>query len=243
MLPGNELLAQAGVLLAAAVSLITLSYAIGDHPVFRLVLHLFIGAAAGYAGAIAVQDVVLPQLVYPALDLVTGAAPQLDLIDFGFRVLFSALLLAKLSPRTARLGNPATALLAGVGAALAVGGAIQGTLLPQVDASAHIFDVAAFDLALQGGYYGESLQIILQGMLMLLAVVSTLAYFHFGAQARGKQEPLRNIIVDVLAWAGSVFIAISLAALFTGALLSGLGALTERMAFLKEVLGFYLGAQ
>jgi hypothetical protein len=235
-----ELLSQIGVLVAAALTLITLSYAIGDHPVFRVALYAFIGVAAGYAGAVALQDVVLPQLVYPVLDLALGA--QVNLIDLAFRILLSALLLAKLSPRTARLGNPATALLAGVGAALAVGGAAQGTLVPQVNGAASIFDVSAFQLALQGGYYGESIQVILSGMVMLLATVGTLAYFHFGARARGKQEPQRNIVVDLLAWAGSIFIAISLATLFAGVLLSGLGALTERLAFLHSVLASYTGA-
>ncbi|MBX3047173.1 MAG: hypothetical protein KF698_09270 [Anaerolineales bacterium] len=238
MIPA-ELLIQAGLLIAAALTLVTLSYIFGDHPVFRLVLHIFIGAAAGYAGAIAVQDVILPQLVFPAIELASGG--NVDLVDIGMRVGLSALLLTKLSPRTARFGNPVTAMLVGVGAALAIGGAIQGTLLPQINTSAQIFDVAGFDLALQGGYYGESLQIILQGMLALLAMVSTLAYFHFGAEARGKQAPLRNVLVDVLAWAGSVFIAITLATLFSGVLLSGMGALTERLDFLYSTISALLG--
>jgi hypothetical protein len=237
----GEALSQAGLLVAAALTLITLSYAIGDHPVFRVVLYAFIGVAAGYAGALAVQDVILPQLAYPLLDLALGA-PQINLIDVAFRVLLSGLLLTKLSPRTARLGNPVTALLAGVGAALAIGGAVQGTLLPQIAGTAGIFDVENFELALQGGYYGESIQIILEGMVVLLATISTLAYFHFGARARGKQEPQRNIVVDVLAWAGGIFIAISLAALFAGVMLSSLGALAERFAFLRAVIAIYTGA-
>lgn len=235
-----DLLTQIGILLAAALTLVTLSYIFGDHPVFRLVLHIFIGAAAGYAGAIAVQDVILPQLIFPVIELASGAS-SLDLVDVGMRLGLSALLLTKLSPHTARFGNPVTAMLVGVGAALAIGGAIQGTLLPQINASAQIFDVAGFDLALQGGYYGESLQIILQGMLALLAMVSTLAYFHFGAEARGKQAPLRNVLVDVLAWAGSIFIAITLATLFSGVLLSGMGALTERLDFLYSTLSALFG--
>lgn len=242
-MPGAELLTQMGVLVATILTLVMLSYALGDHALFRFALHLFIGAAAGYAGAVAVQDVVLPQLAFPTLEAAGGAVSQVDFIDLLFRLALSVLLLTKLSPTTARFGNPVTALLAGVGAALAIGGAIQGTLLPQIDASAGIFDVAGFDLALQGGYYGESLQIVLQGILVLLATVSTLAYFHFGAQARGTQAPLRNIVVDILAWAGSVFIAVSLAALFSGVLLSGMGALTERLVFLQEALVFFMGAQ
>lgn len=231
-----ELLTQIGLLLAAALTLVTLSYIFGDHPIFRLVLHIFIGAAAGYAGAIAVQDVILPQLVFPAVELAMNGVSAIDSIEFAIRLGLSLLLLTKLSPRTARFGNPATAMLVGVGAALAIGGAMQGTLLPQIAASAQTFDLAGFDLALQGGYYGESISIILQGMIALLAMISTLAYFHFGAEGRGKQVPLRNILVDVLAWAGSIFIAITLATLFSGVLFSGMGALTERLDFLRSII-------
>ena len=236
MLPGSD---HFGLLAAAALTLITLSYAIGDHPFFRLALHLFIGVAAGYAAAVALEDIILPQLIYPIFDYANGLA-QIDLADFSIRIVLCMLLLTKISPRTARLGNPVTALLAGVGAALAIGGAIQGTILPQVGSAANIFDVTAFQLALQGGYYGESIQVILNGMILLLATVSTLAYFHFGARSRGNQAPQRNIAVDALAWVGSIFIAITLATLFTGVLLAALSALIERLSFLLNVTNLYL---
>ncbi len=235
-----EMLFQVGLLAAAALTLITLSYAISDHPVFRVVLYLFIGVAAGYAAAIAIQDVILPQLVYPFLNQTAGV-PSLELTELGMRAFLCVLLLFKLSPRTARLGNPATAMLAGVGAALAVGGAVQGTILPQIGAMASTFDVNALSLSIQGGYYGESIQIVLDGVVILLATVSTLAYFHFGAFSRGKQEPIRTIFVDVLAWIGSIFIAMALAALFSGILLAALGALVERLSFLVNVAGFLMG--
>lgn len=235
-----ELLSQIGLFTAAALSLVTLSYAFRDNPLFRAALYLFVGVAAGYAAAIAVQDVVLPFLVYPFLDEMAGR-PTLDLFDLAVRAGLTVLLLTKLSPRTARLGSPVTALLAGVGAALAIGGAVQGTLIPQIGAAAGIFDVESFQLAVQGGYYGESLQVIFEGIILLLATVSTLAYFHFGAQSRGKQEPLRNIFIDALAWLGAVFIAIALAALFTGVLQSALGALIERLAFLRDAAGLIIG--
>ena len=228
-----ELLSQIGLWAAAVLTLVTLSYAIGDHPIFRTVLYLFIGVAAGYAAAVALQDVVLPHLVYPLLNEIAGTS-SMDVMELGVRAGLSLLLLAKLSPRTARLGNPVTALLAGIGAALAIGGAVQGTILPQIGAAAGIFDVSALDLALQGGYYGESIQIIFDGSIVLLATVSTLAYFHFGAASRGKQEPLRSIFIDALAWVGSIFIAIALAALFSGVLLAALGALIERVVFLQD---------
>ena len=235
----EELIRQIGLITAAALTIITLSYAFRDHAIFRGVLYLFIGVASGYAAAIAVQDVVLPHLIYPILDEVAGT-PTLDLIDLVVRVGLTALLLTKLSPRIGRLGSPVTALLAGVGAALAIGGAVQGTLIPQIGAAAGIFDVQAFQFAVQGGYYGESIQIIFQGIIVLLATVSTLTYFHFGARSRGKQEPQRNIFVDTLAWLGALFIAIALAALFTGVLQAALGALVERLTFLRDIAALLL---
>ncbi len=238
----EELVTQIGLFTAAALTLITLSYAFRDNPIFRAVLYLFVGVAAGYAAAVVVQDVILPHLVYPVLDEVAGT-PTIDVLDLSVRAGLTLLLLFKLSARTARLGTPVTALLAGVGAALAIGGAVQGTLVPQIGAAAGIFNVSGFHLALQGGYYGKSLQIIFQGIVVLLATISTLAYFHFGAKSRGKQDPQRNIFVDALAWLGTVFIAIALAALFTGVLQAALGALIERVAFLRDVANLFIGAQ
>lgn len=236
----QEILSQLGLIAAAVLTLITLSYAIGDHQLFRVVLYLFVGVAAGYAAAVAIQDVILPHLVYPILDEIAGT-PSLDLVELGVRAVLSVLLFTKLSPRTARLGNPVTALLAATGAALAIGGAIQGTILPQIGAAAGLFDVAAIELELQGGHYPEVIQIIFDGSLILVGTVCTLAYFHFGAVSRGKQDPLRNIFIDALAWVGSVFIAIALAALFTGVLLAALGALIERLAFLREAAMLLMG--
>lgn len=237
-----EFLAQIGALTAAALTLITLSYAFRDNPIFRAVLYLFIGVAAGYTAAIAVQDVILPQLIYPILDTF-ASTPTIGLIDLAVRLVLTFLLFTRLSPRAARLGSPVTALLAGVGAALAIAGAVQGTLMPQIGAAAGILDMEQLQLSIQVGSYGETLEVIFTGLLMLLAVTSTLAYFHFGAQSRGKQEPLRNAYVEALAWPGAVFIAIALAALFTGVLQAALGAFVERVAFLRDVAFSLFGLQ
>jgi hypothetical protein len=235
-----ELPNQIGVFLATALTLIVLSYTFRDNPVFRVILYLFVGVSAGYAAAIIVQDVVFPQLVYPVLDELTGV-PTLDVVDLVVRVVLSVLLLSKLSPRIARLGSPVTALLAGVGAALAIGGAVQGTLIPQIGSAATIFNTEGFQQSLLGGYYSEVLLFIFEGFILLLATVSTLAYFHFGAKDRGKQAPQRNIVVDGLAWIGAIFIAIALAALFNGVLQAALGALIERIDFLRSVVSSLIG--
>jgi hypothetical protein len=150
--------------------------------------------------------------------------------------------LNKLNPTAARFGNPVMALVVGAGAALAVIGVVQGTILPQVAAAVSIFDVATLDLALQGGYYGQAVGILAQGIILLLATGGSLAYFHFGARDRGNLPPQRSLIVDSLAWIGKIFIAITLAALFAGVLQAALVALIERLAFLINTISFLFGA-
>ncbi|MQC27274.1 MAG: hypothetical protein DWG76_07485 [Chloroflexi bacterium] len=238
---GNDLLSISGVVVAAILTLITLSYIIEDHALFRLVLHLFVGVAAGYAGAVAIEEILIPQFILPLQGQLIGV-PQIGAFDLIMRTGLTLLLLTKLWPRTAVLGNPVSAMLVGIGAALAIGGAVQGTILPQVAASSAVFDLDSFDLALQGGYYAEGTAIILQGLITLLATIGTLAYFHFGARSRGNLPPERAIFVDVLAWIGRVFIPITLAVLFSGVLLAALTALIERLDFLINVAAYFLGS-
>jgi hypothetical protein len=225
---------------AAALTLVTLSYVIGDHRLFRIVLFLFVGVSAGYAGAVVVEDIVFPYLVFPLSDLLVGSAAT-DIVELSIRTGLSLLLLSKLTRRGARLGNPITALLTGTGAALATEGAVLGTILPQLGSASGTFNVVALRFALQEGYIGESIQIFLEGVLLLLGTVSTLAFFHFGAKKQGNQEPIRNKGIDTLAHIGRIFIAITLASLFSGVLIAALGALVERLSFLTDVSAQLIG--
>ena len=96
-----------------------LSYLIGDNPAFRVAVYLFIGVAAGYAASVAWWQVLWPRLMLP---LLTGSFFERILAIIP--LVLGVLLLMKLSPRTARLGGIPVAFLVGVGAAVAVGGAL-----------------------------------------------------------------------------------------------------------------------
>lgn len=236
----NEALPLIGTAVAAALTLFAFSYLLGDNVLFRLAIYLFIGVSAGYAGAVAVESIVAPQLILPLQAQIMGNPPT-NPLDLGVKLALSLLLLNKLNPKAARFGNPVMALVVGAGAALAVVGVVQGTILPQVAAAVSYFDVDGLDLALQGGYYGEAMGILAQGIILLLATGGSLAYFHFGARDRGMQAPQRSLLVDALAWIGRVFIAITLAALFAGALRAALAALIERLAFLINTIPLLFG--
>jgi hypothetical protein len=136
-----------------------------------------------------------------------------------FPLLLLALLLTKLSPRLARLGNPALGFMTGVGAAVAVAGAVNGTLFPQVMASVNMFDLQGYSSA---GLIAERL---LEGSIVVVGSLSTLAYFHFGVKAGGE----RSRLIGLVAWVGQIFIAITFGVLFAGAYAAAVTALIERL--------------
>ena len=107
------------------LTLLIFSYLIGDNPLFRSAVYIFIGTSSGYAAVIFWYDVLLPKLSVLRAD--NPSQFVLGLIPF----LFGATLLAKPFPRIAWLGSFAMALLVGVGAATALSGAVIGTLIPQ----------------------------------------------------------------------------------------------------------------
>jgi hypothetical protein len=205
------------------LTLMVFSYLIGDNPLFRVAVYLFIGVASGYAATIVWHYVLVPKLLQPLM-----ALNPLTIIPLAFGVS----LLAKLSPRTAWIGSFAMAVLVGVGAAAAVGGALIGTLLPQAQAAIDGFDI------LSAGSGLEAVSRLLAGAVMLGGTVFTLASFHFSAGRAVDGVPKRNRIIEGIAWVGRIFIAITFGVLFAGVYMSALTAMIERLSF---VLNFIRG--
>ncbi|HPS42116.1 MAG TPA: hypothetical protein PK040_05890 [Anaerolineaceae bacterium] len=202
------------------LTLLVFSYLLGDNPFFRFVSALFVGVMLGYFTVIILYQVILPKLVAPLY--------QGNLLTLIPAVL-SGLLLLKLSPRLAPLGNTSMAVLVGVGAAVAVGGAVLGTLFGQVKGA-----LAGFNpTMLQGGAQWVSLA---GAGLFLLGTISSLVYFHFSARKNARNEVKRPWLVSIFAWIGKFFIAVTLGAVFAGVLTSAVTALVERTGFLLEAV-------
>ncbi len=204
------------------LTLMILSYLIGDNPLFRVAVYIFIGASAGYVAAVAWHQVLYAQLVVP---LLSGslAARLLVLIP----LVMGVLLLLKIWPGTARLGTPSMAFLVGVGAAVVVGGAVMGTLFPQTWASMNVLKLSG-----ASQFWLERLS---EGVVMLVGTVTTLVYFHFGAKAAAS-GPQRGKLVSGLGWVGQVFIAITFGVLFAGVFMAAMTALIERIYFIITFL-------
>ena len=211
-----------GPVVAFLLTVMILSYLIGDNPAFRLAVHVFVGVTAGYVAAVAMRQVLLPDLILP---LVGGTAAARAML--AVPLLLSGMLLMKGWPPLSRLGVPAMGLLVGVAAAVAIGGAIQGTLLPQVVATLESMDARAI----------ASPEGVINGTLLLLGVITSLIYFHFSGRIRAEGSIRRLGVIEFLAGIGAVFLAITLGVLFAGVYSAALTALIERLHFLEGFLG------
>lgn len=207
---------------AFVLTLMTLSYLVADNPAFRVAVYIFVGVAAGYVAAVAWWQVLWPDLLLP---LASGTAIRRAAL--AIPLLLSGMLLMKAWPPLTRIGAPAMAVLVGAAAAVAVGGAVQGTLIPQAYATIDALDA----------HNAQTPDMLVNGVLVLAGVVSSLAYFHFSARTRPDGSIRRVSVLEIIASVGSVFLAITLGVLFAGVYSAALTALIERLHFLGSFLG------
>jgi hypothetical protein len=109
---------------AALVTIGVWAYFAGERRIFRLAQHLLAGLATGYLVLLAVREVLIPRLVEP---MGSGTASPL-LWPAGLLVL-AMVGAAWLPPAVVAL--PVAVLVAAT-AAFALGGAVAGTLMPQI---------------------------------------------------------------------------------------------------------------
>lgn len=124
---------------AALATIGVWSYLVGARRVFVLLQYLLAGLATGYLVLLAIHDVLVPRLVTP---LLTRPADHVLLLPALALVL--VLIGASWLPRRATV--PVTAILVGGIAAYALGGAVIGTILPQMAAALPATTLASPDL-------------------------------------------------------------------------------------------------
>ncbi|GAB4579864.1 MAG: hypothetical protein Fur0022_26030 [Anaerolineales bacterium] len=218
-----------GTIIGFLLTCMVLSYIFGDNPLFRFSVHLFIGAAAGFVGAVAVRNVLFPNLIFPVLSVIGGDFSPPSLFAL-VPVFLSLLLVAKLSPALGRAGNIPMAFLVGVGAAVAIWGAITGTLFPQTDAAMSQLNPTPIS---QVSEPDNAFITFISGLMSIAVTVFTLIYFHFSTLQRGGQSQ-RPAWLENLALGGQVFIAVTFGVVFAGVYTAALTALMDRLNALFE---------
>jgi hypothetical protein len=216
-------------------TLLIFSYLIGDNPLFKIALYIFVGVSSGYIAAVAWWQVIWPRLIQPLMAAMISDGPLTEKVLVLVPLFGAVLILMKTSARFAGLGGIVMAFLAGVGAAVAIAGAVSGTLLPQVMAG-----INAFDLASASARNISLIEAIFNGGIVLLGTVFTLTYFHFGASIKADGSTRRLGLIEISAWVGRIFIGITLGTVFAGVYAAALTALIERIMSLINFLGNFL---
>jgi hypothetical protein len=224
-----------GVIIGFLLTVMVLSYLIGDNVLFRLATHIFIGVASGYAAILILFNVIWYQVLVPVLQVFTAGSAG-NLLNYAIHVVPAIILgiwmLTKLTPRLSRFGTPVLAFLTGVGAATVIAGAVRGTIFPQIGASINMlnrYSAPAGMNNLVGWFFN--------GVIVLVGTITTLIYFQFGVKRQEEGMPVqRPVILEYLSTVGQGFIIITLGVLFSGVFLAALSALIDRAQFLWDVI-------
>lgn len=212
-----------GLIVGFLLTLFIYSYIVGDNPLYRIAIHLLVGVSAAYALVVAVREVLVP-----LFQRLRNDPTALENVLWIIPIFLGLLLLLRLAPATAVLGNGALAALIGIGTAVALTGVIAGTLWPQT-------------LAVGTAATTNQLGV---GLLSGLLTICTLLYFQythrydsdgaappagrFAALARGQ----RPVVL-----AGQVVITITFGAIYANVLSTGLVLLADRLNFYVNALG------
>jgi hypothetical protein len=212
---------EVGNVVGVVLTLMVFSYLIGRNPAYRLALHLFLGASTGFFFGVVCWEILILRLGVP---LFVGRR-YLSLVP----LVLGLLLLVKAFPRAAHLGNVPVGLLAGAGAAVSLAGALLGTLVPLVDATARA--------AAPSSWAAEPLGWV-DGLLAVAGAACTLVAFrHIGRRGpdgrAGCTWPGR-----ALGKVGRWFLVVAFGAMFGGAVST---ALTFLMGRVDYIAGFVRG--
>ncbi len=193
--------------LSFVLTLFVFSYLLGDNLLYRLATALLVGVASAFTAIVIVESVVLP--------LLNGDV--LNAILLGISAVLVGLLLLKPLPLFTPFSNLAFSFLIAVGTAVALLGAISGTILPFISNT-------AFER-------GDNLP---NAVIIFVGVVSSLMYFQYLARnttnANGENVVKRGRFTGIISSVGEIFIAITLGAIYGGALLSSLTVLTGHLS-------------
>jgi hypothetical protein len=229
MNPHDLIWSVVGLLLTVMV----LSYLIGDNLFFRLAAYLFVGVTAGFLSVLIISQILWPYLLQP---LISGL--WIEKLWILIPLALAVLLLFSQFHRFTGAGRMPLAFLAGLTAAITVGGAVFGTMIPQLHAIVNTFDPSGWSQT-----PGIPWLRMAEAMVMMIGVLGTLSYFHFGRR-RGEQSDqtqVRPRFFEGLGKVGEVFIGMALGTVFAGIFSTALLAMIDRLLVIGEFVIRLLG--
>ncbi len=212
-----ETLDTIGLIVGVVLTLFVFSYLLGDNPLYRLALHIFVGTLVGYSLGIVIKGVLLDDIV---ANLMGNRVMVIPLV-------LSVLLFFKFFPKYADGGNISIAYLVGVGTAVALGGAFLGTLGPQVRATGQAFSASSRASFFLGGW---------DSLLILVGTICTLMSFSFITQKQHGLAGKWGQVVKMTSWVGRCFLIVAFGVAFAGALTASLSIFIGRIQYIIDAV-------
>jgi hypothetical protein len=207
------------LILGVALTVMVLSYILGDRLFFGIATHILIGVSAGFLALVVIQKVILPLLILPLTEP-TVPGFLLALVPLAL----SVLLVLMLFRRGTQAGAIPLAFLGGVLAALAIVGVTRGTLAPQI--------LSMLDRFAPGQLMREAQpqwSAIVEALMILLGVISVLFVFHHRGQSKAGGV-VRPVFLEGIGSIGQIFIGVTFGALFVGLFSTALIALISSLS-------------
>ena len=213
--------------MAGLLTVMVFSYLLGANPLWRIAQSLLVGVSVGYVTLVVLTQVIAPQVgrIIQPPEGVSETERWLAVVP----VALGLLLLLRIAVPGAWPASLGLNLVVVVGAALALGGALAGILVPQtLDTMRLLYfsDEPAAIAALVGN------------IVLVLGVICALVYFAFAAKANGE----RPRVVREVSVVGRWVLVIAFGAILGSLATTFYAALIERLTFLvglvEELAGF-----
>lgn len=198
---------QVATVAGAVLTLMVFSYLLGDNFLYRIAIHVLIGAAAAYIVLTAFENVLIPWVnVMILAQPIQATRAAVGLLPF----MVGILLFFKSSTRFMRLGNLGLMVVLGIGTGLALWGAISGTLFPLSLETIRDFTP----------------QNVINGLIALVGTLTVLVYFTYVGVRRSSGEIEQILPVRAAGLVGRGFLMVTLGATYGLLIISALTVLT-----------------
>lgn len=216
-----------GAIVAGLLTLMVFSYLLGVNPLWRVAQSLLVGVSVGYVTLVVLTQVIAPQMARVIAP--EASTPAGDRWLAAVPLVLGLLLLLRLLYPGAWPASFGLNLVVVVGASLALGGALAGTLVPQTLDTMRLLDFSMSDPAAIARLAG--------GIVLVLGVICGLIYFAFGARPDGR----RPAPVRALSGVGRWVLIFSFGAILGSLATTFYAALIERLQFLAGLVSRLVG--
>lgn len=207
-----------GIMIAAGLTLAMYSFLYKDNPAFKIAENLYVGVALGYTVIITWYNALKPDIYDPLfVPIFTRAAEPEYLVIVP--MILGIFMLMRISVSLSWLSRWSFAFVVGLGAGLTIPNYIHTFILKQIEPS------------MRPLFYGsESVYASINGIFILVGVITVLLYFFFSIEHKGP--------VGVASKIGIYFLMVSFGASFGYTVMGRMSLLIGRMIFLlKDWLG------